>query len=1076
MQKRILSLFLVLCMVLALVPALMLPLMATEAEEENFVTKFSENIPTITAIEVIDENNKFPYAFEYHGSWTAGRKTAANAYERYNTITNQPHHILTTKQDDQWSTGGFYIDAFSGGATGGRLITPKGVDTAIQYKAIYTGTVTVEVNDLFFSIDGSYFGVFVNGQMIWPNAGDYYADNTKWLTGAKEINYGSNGEADGKFGAAIEIAITAGDVIEFVNRTGEEATETPFGYHSPEFTITYTERTASAFSSSYGTDFSFASYNTDGVKWNTSPTLPQEWDTETMGELTPETLDAYLQNFFMLGQTNRGYGNWTMGVFDEAKGTFAPLTRINGIADRLMGWEYDHEGTTIITQLHSGQLNGHAGQYDLAWGITEAGYQSVIDAYVAGAGDTSPWGGAMGAAWLTVHGAVQPSTGNTIVAYQYTAPESGTATFSFDKISAKAAAAVAIFVNNVKVWPEGDAWYNAFTDNVANDTAAINAALAEVSQFVLEGDEIRFAVKKNAWLGSAEAGNGCVFHPAVSITNEDPSKEYAIISYQDMAGNEVARYICNVGDAMPNPNLLVAGYDYTGDGIADEIPATVTGSMTFTATSDIAGVSRFDKNAPTVGDGNVAVFTGNWKTVKGLWNVDYAVDTETDLFWTYMQDMDTYSAPAFVGTDAGMWTANGGGCYAADRKFAVRKTESLVGVGAMYTVPYSGVVDLYYTNMQAKREANSSTAAAVISQYFAILLNGEVIWPSNGTPWLYTSAEEYSETQKQIDVLADAQAYEAFPTNITVSAGDEIAFIGNMGNPQTWMSYFDGAVAYTDLINISVDAGVSLGDAFGVDFYISAEEDATEYGLEYDGELIAADEDGIVSIGGIAAKELIDEIVVVPYQVIGETTVYGEEIVTTVADLLYEYVDCEIEPASNVAIAMLNYGAAAQTYFNYYASKLANANLTAEQQTVAYTGTYTPGTAIDLEGATVDLQSVTLLLESYINLKFVVDSKEEGLQMEVGLDADFTESMTLDMEQTKDKTGYKLIGETDVLSWNNTCYFRVVDAEGNPVSRTIAYSVTAYCAKMVDNEEVNIVTNAILALYEASVAYYNAAE
>jgi hypothetical protein len=173
---------------------------------------------------------------------------------------------------------------------------------------------------------------------------------------------------------------------------------------------------------------------------------------------------------------------------------------------------------------------------------------------------------------------------------------------------------------------------------------------------------------------------------------------------------------------------------------------------------------------------------------------------------------------------------------------------------------------------------------------------------------------------------------------------------------------------------------------------------------------------------------------------------------------------------------MLNYGAAAQTYFNYYASKLANANLTAEQQTVAYTGTYTPGTAIDLEGATVDLQSVTLLLESYINLKFVVDSKEEGLQMEVALDADFTESMTLDMEQTKDKTGYKLIGETDVLSWNNTCYFRVVDAEGNPVSRTIAYSVTAYCAKMVENGEVNIVTNAILALYEASVAYYNAAE
>ncbi|MBQ8351347.1 MAG: hypothetical protein IJY20_04810 [Clostridia bacterium] len=1081
MQKRILSLFLVLCMVLALVPSLVLPLMAEETETENYVTTFRENIPTLTASETYEksdgtsEEKTTSYSFQYHDGWTTGKKTAADNYERYGKITsNDAFHILCLGGGDQWGNGGFYIDQLAGGKPYGKFISPKGMDTAIQYKAVYTGTVLVEVNDMFFTTNDTYFGVFVNGQMIWPNTGDYYTDNTKWLTGDKDVNYGSNGEVEGKFGEAIEVAITAGDMIEFVGRVGENAAGDPYGYYSPQFTITYTERTAAAYASAFGTDFRLTPYNTDGVSGNANAVFPQNWDAATMGELTPETLDAYLQNFFKLGHTNLGYGAWSVGVFNDIAGTYEAITRINAFADKAVKWEYDSDGDGTadgVTQFKGNLVVDDT--YDLNWGVTESGYQAILDNYIAGKnGSTSPWSGSYGAAFLPAHGSTQPSNTTAIYAYQYSIQENGVATFSFDEVRAVEAAQVAIYVNNVKVWPAGNAWYNAFTNNAEADKTALNEALADVSVDVFKGDVVRFAVKKTAWLGASGGGNGVLFYPAVSVTNDDISAVKAIISYCDMNGNEVARYTCNVGDAMPNPNLLVAGYDYTGDGIADEIPATVTGSMTFTATSEIVGTSRFDQNFPSISaDGKTAVFTGNWKTVKGNWNVDYAVDTETQPFWTYSMDMDQYAAPAFVGADAGMWNGNGGGCYANDRKFAVRTTASGVGVGAMYTVPYSGVVDIFYTNMQAKREANATTAAAPVAEYFAILLNGEVIWPSTGTPWLYTTEEEYSDTNKQIDILTAAQAYEAFPTNITVSAGDEIVFVGNQGNDQTWMAYFDGAVTYTDLIDIQVDAGVSLGDAFGVDFYITPEENATEYGVEYDGELIAADENGYVSVYGVAAKELGDEVVVTPYQVINGTTIYGEEIAVTVAELLYEYVDGEDELASKLAIAMLNYGAAAQTYFNYFANDLVNEDLTDEQKTVAYTGTYAPGTATDLDGATVDLQSVTLLLEDYISLKLVVDSKEEGLKMEASFDAEFTESELGEMEKTADETGYKITAEIPVLSWNDTIYFRVVDADGNAVSRTIAYSVTAYCANMAENETVNGVTNAILALYEAAVAY-----
>ena len=676
---------------------------------------------------------------------------------------------------------------------------------------------------------------------------------------------------------------------------------------------------------------------------------------------------------------------------------------------------------------------------------------------------------------------VRTTASLTGVGAMYTAPFSGTVDIGFTNIQVKREGAkadsvaseyFAILLNGQVIWPAtgtpwqyvGETVYAAgtITDDQVVEIAQTQGGAFPTSITVNAGDQIVFVGN----MGNAETW---MAHYDGIVTYKTVEPADAVISYRDKDGVEFARYECKVDDEMPTPNFQADGFDYTGDGVADTIPAIVIGDMTLTAVSNI--YSRFDANYPTFGADIPTTFKGDWKTVKGNWNVDYAVDTVTPLTWTYTVDMDVFAKPALIGSDATLWKANGGGFWSYG-KFAVRTTASLTGVGAMYTVPQDGVVDIGFTSIQVKREG--AKADSVASEYFAILLNGQVIWPATGTPWQYVGETVYAagtNTDDQVVEIAQTQGG-AFPTNITVSAGDQIVFVGNMGNAETWMAHYDGIVTYKDIFaDATVEAGVSLGEAFGVDYYITPDTAATEYGVVYNEEKIAANENGIAAIKGIAAKELGDEIVVTPYQMFGETCIYGEEITVTVAELLYAYVEGDDAAAAAVAIAMLNYGAAAQTYFDYKTFNLVNTDLTDDQKTVTPTGTYVTSSSTALDGATVELQSVTLLLEDNIALKLVVDSKQEGLKMQIATDAEFTNSTVEEMELTADETGYKLIGEIETMGWNTLLYFRVVDAEGNAVSRTIAYSVTAYCGNMAENTEVNGVTQAILALYDAVAAY-----
>ncbi len=243
-------------------------------------------------------------------------------------------------------------------------------------------------------------------------------------------------------------------------------------------------------------------------------------------------------------------------------------------------------------------------------------------------------------------------------------------------------------------------------------------------------------------------------------------------------------------------------------------------------------------------------------------------------------------------------------------------------------------------------------------------------------------------------------------------------------------------------------------------------------------------------IKGIAAKEMGDTIV---WQYAYADTAFarGDRTVTvphvvqqwqgSYADLMKAYIDAYAADTSDLgmaitdlAVATLNYGAAAQTYFGYKTDSLVNAVLSEEQKNVTHGTSYETAAMTHLDGTpTVELKGATLLLNDRINIKLLVSSGVEGARLQIASNESFTDASTIDFV-TEDETTLKAI--MDGLApaiWNTSFYFRVVDADGNAISHTLRYSVAAYCQNMINkqDEKVTPVADAILALYDAVAAY-----
>ena len=1063
MTKRISCLFLALVMVLLAVPVFALSAFAVEVP---YTTAWKDNLPTYGTAEE-------GYPVDYpNPAWSIGTVARTNyaVFNLFDSDTPGDHMnglITTENNDPQWTVGGMYVKGSGGRAE--QMISTGGYYTVVRYIAEYNGTANATISSLYFSNQEAAdrttaqhgLAIAVNGEIVWPANAAFDAD-TNWFTGNANENLAAAIDL-----SALTLELKAGDTVDFVFRRLADA-KSSWGPYDFAPSITYSEATEGApvgrvHNSSYAGDVKIiAPNNKDNGE---QPLVYTEW-VAAQAEGADTSAAAYGEYFQAFGKITFE-GPWTNGVVNPSTGAYELISRRYYFADRKL------EAAT---------------SWDMNWGVTESYWQAGLKTFLGGTNSSAPWGANAGVMRVDVMACTQPSNNDALYTYAYTAPASGYVSPLYELVATPTAEMrLAILVDGYMVWPTegGDLATKANFYTVAAETAdpttAINAALKDVSFYVTEGSLVQFVVGKGAWAGSTGtggSGQGFVIKPVVKLVED--TEENALVIYQDQNGAVVGRFVCKVGDAFPTVEAL-ATWDIDGDGEADVLPATVTGNTTVTAVTFV-GRENFAADTPTL-NGDKVDFHGDWTVGQGTWSGSDL--TAAGLTWTKDGLFTKWDGWAFVGNIGGLWDGNGGGMY-SNRRFATKAATN--GIGAIYTAPVSGLVDLSFDTLTGVREVGASDSRyetpGALAYYISIVKNGEVIWPTDASAFLLETKTEYTGSGKTVDYLTSddlVTAIPALPTNIYVNAGDEIAFIANMGNDLSWMFFMDPVVTYTSLVNPpELESGsVALNDKFAANFFIDMDtvpEDATNVGAYINGEFVAA-ADGKVTVDGIVARKLADRISVAPtYTTASGIEINGKTTEVSPAEMLMQYVTGGTEAEKNLAIATLNYAAAAQTYFNYNTSALANAALTAEQKTVAYTGTYTDGSTVTgTADDKADIYFATLLLKDTVSVKFVWTTTAADFATKYELAVFNGTEIVARMPLTAcegQTTTFKVIAEGLVpTDWNTSVTFAIVEKDGTTViGQTATYSVMSYFIRMEDSETVGELCKAMIALYEAAAA------
>ncbi|MBQ8351830.1 MAG: hypothetical protein IJY20_07295 [Clostridia bacterium] len=378
---------------------------------------------------------------------------------------------------------------------------------------------------------------------------------------------------------------------------------------------------------------------------------------------------------------------------------------------------------------------------------------------------------------------------------------------------------------------------------------------------------------------------------------------------------------------------------------------------------------------------------------------------------------------------------------------------------------------------------------AAFSYDIAITLNGKVIWPSNGGFWHYEgSVVDHTARSATEDMLAALPAGDPLPSDLRLSRGDQLAFVALCNAPSNNYLVMEPVVGYTSIGEppaLSVEAGISMNDRFAVNYFVAPVGEPSSCGILWKGETLVGQKQPngkyLVTFGGIAAKNLGDAITVTPYQVLDDEMMTAESITISPAELLMCYVTEETAgtAVSDLAIAMLNYGAAAQTYFDYAADTPVNAALTEEQRARTYQDTYESVlAATEFFDHTVLPEGMSLVLRDALAFCLYVESLngEDDLYAQIATGENFSDAMTVAMEFDSGCSYFAKFEGVIPSAWNTAYYFRVVDASGNALSPVITYSVASYAVRMMGGEESvgTPLLASMLALHEAALSYEQA--
>ena len=285
MRKRLLSLFLVACMVLPMIPVMALSVFATEGDG-TYSTNFSAdpsnpNFPTLNLPEKTDETVRDiggVYSFDdvakdtyvsgmvtFNGNWevgafpvdwnsTTGAVTVKGGFSPYLTLRRDGNSDISI--NDGFNTWGSHTDGRGGalfmasslewvmatgmnyGSNGDRYVKTYYATSGIRYVAEYTGTIDISAALAFHAANGIDVAVLHNATVIATIENDGTAVK-------------GNDDSNVDFGEVVsDLAVRTGDVIAFVNIgdstydqsvSGFDYSKTKRGFKNFDITITYEE-------------------------------------------------------------------------------------------------------------------------------------------------------------------------------------------------------------------------------------------------------------------------------------------------------------------------------------------------------------------------------------------------------------------------------------------------------------------------------------------------------------------------------------------------------------------------------------------------------------------------------------------------------------------------------------------------------------------------------------------------------------------------------------------------------------------------------------------------------------------
>ncbi len=250
---------------------------------------------------------------------------------------------------------------------------------------------------------------------------------------------------------------------------------------------------------------------------------------------------------------------------------------------------------------------------------------------------------------------------------------------------------------------------------------------------------------------------------------------------------------------------------------------------------------------------------------------------------------------------------------------------------------------------------------------------------------------------------------------------------------------------------------LTLGENVGVNFYLEKEAaaytvSATVAGKEAAYQATETDDDYIVTVA-VAAAQMTDTIVLTVNN--GDAVVHtGEYSVRQYAEkiLTGEY-DAEVK---DMVVQMLNYGAAAQTYFNYNADADKLANKGYELETAASVSTEVPEFVAEDQLAGIDLYGVSLLFQSKTAVRFYFTVS--------GDIADYTFSQGTPVE--KGDMYYVEIGNINPQDLDNPITIEVSKGEDK---LTASYSPLTYIVRKYNSSDSS---DSLKALVQAMYGYH----